>query len=67
MAFKQIIEGLAELKRSRDEFLHDFVRAAVDALHAGIRDGTGDWVFQHVPVAAVELQALVDRPCIAGP
>ena len=37
MAFKQIIEGLAELKRSRDEFLHDFVRAAVDALHAGVR------------------------------
>src|SRR5271157_5214966 len=48
-----------ELKRPRDQLLHDFVRAAIDALHAGVGIGAGDWIFHHVAIAAMKLQALV--------
>src|SRR3712207_7620376 len=39
---------------------HDLRRAAVDGLHAGVHEGLGDRVLEHVPVAAVQLHALVD-------
>src|SRR6202012_4593887 len=44
-----------------DDLLHDLVRAAVDALHAGIDVGLGDGVLHHVAVAAVQLHPGVDN------
>jgi hypothetical protein len=50
------------LKAPADEFFHDFVGAAVDALHACVGPGPGDRVFPHVAVAAVQLHTFVHAP-----
>lgn len=44
-----------------DHFFHDFVRTAKDALYAAVDKGTGDGVFHHVAVTAVELDAFIDH------
>src|SRR5437016_1427200 len=49
-----------DLQRAGDDFLHDFVGAAVDAGDAGVGVHAGDHEFVHVAIAAVELQELVD-------
>src|SRR6266581_59045 len=45
-----------------DDDLHDLAGPGVDAGDARIRVQPGDGVFQHVSVAAEQLQAAVDRP-----
>src|SRR5262244_1448412 len=49
----------ALLERAANQFLHDFVGAAVDLLHARVGVEARDRVLPHVAVAAEELQALV--------
>src|SRR5215510_1416102 len=44
---------------ARHDLEHDFVRAAVDALHPRVGPGARDRIFGHVAVAAVELDAQV--------
>src|SRR5277367_2764188 len=45
---------------TRNDFLHDFVRPAVDLLHAGVGVHAGDGVLLHVAVSAEQLDALVE-------
>ena len=55
------------LERVSDDFLHDFVRAAVDSMHAAVRPHAGHGIIRYVPVAAVQLNALVeDSPFAIG-
>ena len=49
------------LQRPRHQLLHDLGGAGVDAVHAGVGVGARDRVFQHVAVAAEELQAGVEH------
>src|SRR5215203_4662831 len=44
-----------------DDFFHDFVGAAIDALHARVREQTAYQVFVHVPITAVQLHALIEH------
>src|SRR3984893_19178751 len=46
--------------RPADDFFHDLVGAAINALGAGIDEGPADRVIAHVAIAAMELQAFVD-------
>src|SRR5258706_10460208 len=48
-------------ERSGNDFLHDFVGAAVDARHARVHVGLRDREFPHEAVAAVQLQAFVQH------
>ena len=41
-----------------DQLLHDLVATAIDGLHSGIQEGSGDGVFQHVPPPAMQLHTL---------
>src|SRR5580704_14044533 len=41
------------LQRARNQFLHYFIRAAVDALHAGVGEHAAHQIFVHVTVTAV--------------
>jgi len=47
-------------ERSRDQLLHDFRRASVDATHTGVGVGAGNRIFQHVAIAAEQLQAGIE-------
>jgi len=49
-----------------DQFLHDLVGAAIDALHAGVRPHLGNGVFLHEAVAAVQLHAVVEHLALAA-
>src|SRR5690606_6775677 len=51
-------------KRARDQQLHDFVRAAIDALHTRVAIHAGDRIFIHITIAAEELQAFIDYPAL---
>src|SRR5688572_13256874 len=51
----------AASESTRDDFLHDLVRAAVDALHARIREQSAHQIFVHVAVAAMQLHAFVEH------
>src|SRR4030088_1828454 len=55
--------------RPADDFLHDLVGAAINALGAGVDEGAADRIIAHIAVAAVELQAFVDHLAlqIGGP
>ena len=41
-----------------DELLHDLVATAIDGLHSGVQEGSGDGVLQHVPPSAMQLHTL---------
>ena len=56
---------MAGLQRARDQLLHDFVGAGVDALHAAIGPHARDRVFGHVAVASVQLHAFIDDGALA--
>src|SRR5690606_38840689 len=49
-------------ERLGDDRLHHLGRASEDAGHPSVGVHPGDRVLQHVPVAAVQLQAAVDHP-----
>ena len=49
-----------------DEFLHDFIRAAVDASHAAVGIGASNVVLPHVTSTAVELNAISTHPVISN-
>ena len=51
--------GAIGLERAGDQFLHDLVRAAVDARHARISVHARDQVLAHVAIAAVQLHAFI--------
>ena len=46
-------------KATGDDFLHDFVRATVDWLHARIQVMRGDGVLHHEAIATMHLQRVV--------
>jgi len=52
--------GPVRLKRSADQFFHDFVRAAINGLDPGISIHARDGVFLHIACAAVQLQTHID-------
>src|SRR5262245_4138152 len=45
-----------------DQILHDLVGAAIDRVDPYIQVEPGDRIFEHIAVAAMELDALVDHP-----
>src|SRR3954466_8888963 len=51
----------SEPQRAAGDLEHDLVRAAVDALHAGVAPQARDRVLVHVAVAAEELHAMVEH------
>src|SRR5437016_13341402 len=50
----------ADLQGPRDQLLHDFIRAGIDALHPAVGPHASDRILRHVAVSAVQLNALVD-------
>lgn len=50
----------AGLERPGDQHTHNFVRPAVNPLHAGIGIHAADRILVHIPVPAEKLQASVD-------
>src|SRR5579885_1652630 len=58
-AMEKALFSRTQTQRAADHFLHDLVRAAVDALHARVHVRAGDRELHHEAVAAVQLQALV--------
>src|SRR5262252_645740 len=56
-----VVSRSASEQRARNQLLHDFVGAAVDALHARVDVHARDGILVHVAVAAEQLQAFVDH------
>src|SRR5216683_663953 len=55
--------------RPADDFFHELVDAAINALGAGIDEGAADRVIAHIAITSMELQAFVDHLAlqIGGP
>src|SRR4051812_48091036 len=53
-----------EVEGAADDLFHHLGGAAVDGLDAGVEIRAGDRVLGHVPVAAEELQTLIDHPLL---
>src|SRR5579875_2214378 len=58
------VGSILHAQGASDDLLHDLVSTGVDTGDASIEVGTGNGVFQHIAVAAVELHALVDYPLL---
>src|SRR5699024_4916350 len=52
-------EAESQVQRTTDDFFHDLGGSAVNGLDPRIQIRLRDGIFAHVPVAAVQLQALI--------
>lgn len=54
-----IIMSVIGNDRSSDQLFHDFIGSAVDRLDTRVDVGSGDWIFPHITVATMQLNALI--------